>query len=134
MDSHSSHVHTQNRDGEKFDIHAPETAERALPIPETYNENRLVILPRDPLWFFAYWDLNGEKFETVRREHGADVFERSKPVLRVYQADGPGHDSQGDPHFDVPVQLNTRRWYVQVGASGVSYYVELGLLLSDGRF
>jgi len=102
-------------------------------LPDSYGDNRLVILPRDPYWFFAYWEVTPERAGALRAEYGPELWDSATLVLRVYDstasADGSG------PYFDVDIPDRwARQWYVQVPASGRAYVVDLGLRLPDGRF
>ena len=37
-------------------------------IPERYNDTRIVLLLRDPLWAYTYWDLNESKVLELKSE------------------------------------------------------------------
>src|SRR5262249_8635302 len=107
----------------------------AAPLPETYGDNRLVILPRDPLWFFAYWDATTDKIFALRDHVGHDMWQKGQAVLRVYDVTGVSSDpSQAHGFFDVDVSFDARRWYIHVPETGRSYVVELGFRFPDGRF
>jgi len=49
-------------------------------LPESYNETKVRLLLRDPLWAFAYWDLKRSDIETI------EGLPESTLALRVYQA------------------------------------------------
>ncbi|OGR42276.1 MAG: hypothetical protein A2X35_00805 [Elusimicrobia bacterium GWA2_61_42] len=90
------------------------------------------LLPRDPNWMFLYWEITPSVKAGLAREHGADIFEKSRPVARVYDASLPEGD---DPkYFDTPIMLEAGNWYVHVQEGGRAYCCELGLLPPDGGF
>src|SRR3989339_1670093 len=103
--------------------------EQVLALPESYGKTEAALLPRDPNWMFIYWDITEDTKNYIRGAHGADVFVKSKSVVRVYNVAMPG-----EKYFDLPVMLDARSWYIAVPESGKSYYCELGLILPDGRF
>jgi uncharacterized protein len=68
---------SQNVEAAKFELEAPipthtmedlATADEGLgEIPGGYAESRIVLLPRDPQWAFAYWDITAEHKHELRR-------------------------------------------------------------------
>jgi len=47
-------------------------------LPDGYGESRIVLIPRDPQWAYAYWDVPNEHKEELRRQGG------QKLALRFY--------------------------------------------------
>lgn len=108
----------------------PDTGHGAL--PREYGETMAALLPRDPNWMFVYWEITPASRAGVARAHGADVFEKSRQVLRVHDAGAaPGG---GPAYFDVPVMLEEGSWYVHVQEAGRAYCCELGLVSPSGDF
>ncbi len=101
------------------------------PLPDWYGDNRLVILPRDPLCFFAYWEITHERAEKVRQQFGLDVWDRAALVLRVYDV---SESDSSTVFFDSEINKQARQWYVRVTQPGRTYVVDLGLRLPDGTF
>lgn len=135
MDHPSSPSNLSDPQKGKFAIDAEFSCDGAGALPENYGDNRLVILPRDPFWFFAYWEYTTERADAARREFGADVWEKAALVLRVYDVTGSSADGvETAPFFDIDIQKQARSWYVKVEKSGRDYIADLGLRLPDGRF
>src|SRR6185437_8168250 len=137
MEPSSAHFQpVKNAEKEKFSVDQAELSlENGGPLPEGYGDNRLVILPRDPLWFFAYWEITEGRIEQIRQEHGRDIWKTSALVLRVYDISGFQQDGlAAAPFFDIEIPPESRQWYVNVPQAGHTYRVEIGLRLSDGRF
>ncbi|MBU2574886.1 MAG: DUF4912 domain-containing protein [Elusimicrobia bacterium] len=103
-------------------------------LPENYGETEAALLPRDPNWMFTYWEITDNSRARLRKEHGQDVFEKSKPVIRVYDMAGVTDPKQSPHYFDVPITLDARNWYINVQEPGGSHCCEIGLILPDGRF
>src|SRR5439155_4888755 len=120
----------------KFELGAAEfSVDAGAPLPEGYGDNRLVIMSRDPFWFFAYWEITHERAEQVRTAHGRDSWDRAALILRVYDlGESTSTPIDAATFFDVEVNKSTRQWYVQVPVSGHVYVADLGLRWPDGKF
>ena len=79
-------------------------------LPASYGTERLALLPRDPWWAFAYWEID------ERRLKGNPLGE-----LRLY------FEETGELALSVPCDLGARRFYVKAPHAGRRYYAELGL-------
>ena len=93
----------------------------SLSLPDTYNETTAVLLLRDPLWAFAYWDIKRSDLEMLR-----DGASESRLFLRVFATAG---DDSSPEHrgkfFDIPLKLEDRSWYINLPATGSKYFVQL---------
>jgi uncharacterized protein len=108
---------------------APATGQFGPDLPRDYGVTRLVILPRDPQWVHAYWEVAPHTWEEAEREFGGRVRTLGRPVLRFQSL------READTRvFDVGVNLDARHWYVSCPVRGGWWKAELGLLLPDGRF
>ncbi len=99
-------------------------------LPESYGNTEAALLPRDPNWMFIYWEITDNSKANIAKEHGHDVFEKARHVLRVY--DVTTADSK--KYFDIPIMIDARNWYINVQDGGRAYCCEIGLVLPDGRF
>src|SRR5581483_5745739 len=107
-----------------------ETAE----LPRAYNRDRIVLLPRDPWWAFAYWEITPTTRVRALRALGSDA-EGAREVLRVY--DVTFLTFTGDNawlSFDVELTPGADRWYLNLGRPAASFCVEIGLRTPGGRF
>ncbi|MBI4396786.1 MAG: DUF4912 domain-containing protein [Elusimicrobia bacterium] len=95
-----------------------------------YGVTRLVLMPRDPHWMHAYWEVAPYTWDEVEQNFGREVRASGRPVLRCHSL------LNGDKRsfFDIGVQLEARNWYVFSSIRGGTWQVELGLVLPDGRF
>jgi uncharacterized protein len=101
--------------------------EKHWELPGGYDDNKIVLMVRDPYWLFAYWEVNGKRRGEIAREIGAEVFGRCRELLRVY-------DTGSWQSFDVPLEGGARSWYIKVPEPNRSYCVDIGFLTPDGRF
>ena len=108
----------------------PDADHQAL--PQEYGETMAALMPRDPNWMFVYWEITPETKARITREHGPDVFKKSRQVLRVYQA--PPSEAYGRKYFDVPVRFDAGNWYIHTQDASRTYCCELGLVMPSGGY
>jgi hypothetical protein len=135
--SGSSISHSQDQEAQKFviDGHDGEVIlATTKPLPDNYGDNRLVVMARDPLWFFAYWEATADRFDVLRNEVGGDAWQRGQCVLRAFDVTDTGGELAHAPSFDVPVAYDSRSAYVKVPQPGRSWIIELGFRFPDGSF
>jgi len=94
--------------------------------PAGYDDNRIVLMVRDPHWLYAYWEVSARRREEIKQQLGESVFSRARIFLRVY-------DAASSKHHDIEVG-GARNWYVRVPAPNRTYFAEIGFLTEDGRF
>ena len=111
---------------------APEThpTEPVPELPPRYNEDRLVLLVRDPWWAYAWWEVMDATFGKAR-----EVAPTGKFILRLYNVtqihwDGTNHHTS----FDIEVQDTASSWFLDLAKPGDSFCAELGLLDESGHF
>jgi len=103
-------------------------------LPHEYGVDRIMLVPRDPWWLYAYWEITPTKREAALAALGEEA-DHARPVLRVF--DVSFVDPQGSNaslSLDVEVPRNADSWYVNVGRPGASFCVEIGLRTASGRF
>ncbi len=98
-------------------------------LPGGYGESRIVLLPRDPQWAYAYWDIPNEHKQQLRSQGG------SRLALRFYDVTDVNIDSQS-PHSLQQYECGevAREWYLPVPVSDREYTVEIGYVCDDGRW
>ncbi|MBN2564740.1 MAG: DUF4912 domain-containing protein, partial [Candidatus Eisenbacteria bacterium] len=101
--------------------------------PETYGENVIALMVRDPYWLFTYWEFSPDLESDLISRIGEDALRTSRLVLRVYDVTG-GDIESGVAHHDIDVAPSARDWYVNVMHVGCDYCVDIGLVLLDGSF
>lgn len=98
-------------------------------LPDGYGESRIVLLPRDPQWAYAYWDVpNGHK-EELRRQGGQQL------ALRIYDI------TDIDLNYQAPHSVQeylcdemAREWYLPIPVSDRDYVADIGYRCADGRW
>ncbi|HHX87198.1 MAG TPA: DUF4912 domain-containing protein [Firmicutes bacterium] len=102
-------------------------------LPEYYEEDRLVLLPRDPYSLFAYWEISVSTREHIRESWGEDIWRSSFPVLRICKH---RWSRQGtiDNVTDINLKHGANNWYVHVNSPDHFYHAELGWRRPEGTF
>ncbi len=94
------------------------------PIPERYDDTKIVLMIKDPDWAFVYWDLKSSALSFVkdRLAHG-EVF-----VLRIYEFENISDRDNCEYgfYFDIPIQITDFSWYVNLPNRGSYYRAEIG--------
>ena len=98
-------------------------------LPSGYGDSRIVLLPRDPQWAYAYWDIPIEHKNELRHHGGQQL------ALRIYDVTEINLDYQS-PHSiqEYPIDEMAREWYVPIPVSDRSYAIDIGYRCGDGRW
>ncbi|ACB53069.1 hypothetical protein cce_3721 [Crocosphaera subtropica ATCC 51142] len=91
--------------------------------------NRIVLLPRDPQWAYAYWTISQEAKDTLKAQGGQQL------ALRIYDV------SDIDLNYQSPHSVQeylcddfTQEWYIPIPLSDRDYVVDIGYRSVDGRW
>ncbi len=98
-------------------------------LPSGYGESRIVLMPRDPQWAYAYWDIPNDHKEELRRQGGQQL------ALRIYDVTDVDINYQS-PHSvqEYPCDELAREWYLPMPVSDRDYTVDVGYRCADGRW
>lgn len=98
-------------------------------LPVTYGDNRIVLLPRDPRWTYAYWEVS-EQHKAILRSQGGQQL-----ALRLYDVTDINFECQL-PHRMMEFLCDelAKDWYLPIPESDRSYLVEIGYRCSDDRW
>jgi hypothetical protein len=98
-------------------------------LPDGYGESRIVLMPRDPQWVYAYWDIPNEHRAELRSQGGQQL------ALRIYDVSDIDITHQA-PHSvqEFSCDEMAREWYLPIPVSDRDYAVEIGYRTFDGRW
>lgn len=98
-------------------------------LPAGYDDSRIVVMPRDPEWAYAYWDITNEHKEKLRQQGGQQI------ALRIYDTTDINLDYQS-PHSlqEYPCDELARDWYLRIPVSDRDYIIDIGYRCGDGRW
>jgi hypothetical protein len=88
-------------------------------LPESYGENRLVLLVQEPVVLFAYWELSDAHWRSIR-EYG------NGPYLRLLET-----GSEPAPQHEILLPSPVGGWYFRGLTPGGSYRVQIGYYSPD---
>lgn len=103
-------------------------------LPSYYDQDKIILQVRDPRWLHAYWELRNQTIEGLKSKLGDD-FHRAKKILRVYDVTNIVFNGfNANSFFDIQYNDFANSWYIDTAGPGRSWCVDLGLMLTDGRF
>lgn len=98
-------------------------------LPDGYGESRIMLMPRDPQWAYAYWDVPNSHKEELRRQGGQQL------ALRIYDVTDIDLNHQA-PHSvqEYLCDEMAREWYLPIPVSDREYIADIGYRCADGRW
>jgi len=113
----------------KFEPSLADVDQELPPLPNGYGQSQIFLLPRDPNWAYAYWDIPNDHKEHLRRQGGKHL------LLRVYDVTSIDIDTQ-PPLSTQEYECDemAREWHIPIAMSDRDYIAELGYLTVDGRW
>ncbi len=104
------------------------------PLPEAYGDDRLVLMPIDPYWVHAYWEMRPQSLPQPLSGTDQESGE-ARGILRVYDVTFIDFDgTNAHSSFDIEITPRARNWYINLWNPGKTLCAELGLLHRDGTF
>ena len=95
--------------------------------PESYGQDRVRLLVKDPDWLFSHWDVSPEALAAVKETIGERAMSLARLTLRIADPVNGGMS-------DILLPPGARSWYVRTDRKPRSYKAELGLTLASGEF
>lgn len=109
-----------------------ELEERRLQVD--YQEDMIVLMARDPHWAYCFWDVCRQTLDRLKSEYPNEL-NAARWILRSYDVSYIDFNgSNAHRFFDTPIGLGVKNWYLNFGSPGTSWCIDLGFILSDGRF
>jgi len=109
---------------------------RSYSLPSRYNDNRIVMVPRDPWWVHTYWDISERKINEVVSDIPASEREGLTWILRMYDVTGIRDFNGGNfnSYYDVDINFDANNWYVNVNVPEKDWCAEIGLRTKKNNF
>lgn len=103
-------------------------------IENRYEDNKVVLMARDPHWCYVYWDISDAFFKS-KTEETSRSGEKFSLIIRLYDITNVVFDGQNSHRFlDINVSGEASNWYVNVWAAGRTYLADLGYKTESGKF
>lgn len=121
----------ERNEGHKFEIgsapvEVPQSVAPAFEelgeLPESYFEDTLYLVARDPRWLFSYWDFNWGKYAPTAFRGGVKQF-----FLKVTTVAGQDAGL-------VEINPEARNWYIPVTDADTAYTAEIGFFTPAGAW
>lgn len=109
------------------DMHLLNSSENPEELPLGYDESRIMIMPRDPHWLYAYWEISGNTRADFIKEFGSEIWEKSEPVIKITNL-------SKNTHFYIRINDYANNWYINVPDSNCVYSAELGRNIHERFF
>jgi len=96
---------------------------------EATDEDRLILMVRDPYWLQAYWELTRESINSAKVAFG-NYWNAAVPTLRVVSFSDMGATNTGRTiERDITIHGGVNNWYVDVQDPPKQFQVEIGYKL-----
>jgi hypothetical protein len=102
----------------------------ANPSGKTIENDRLVVMVRDPYWLHAYWEIAPRSVQRAQSALGQH-WHTTAPVLRVFRV---ANDGTAALYREIAIHGGVNHWYVDVQNPPQQYRMEIGYLASSGQF
>lgn len=101
-------------------------------LPTTYGDTKIALLPRDPWWCFAYWEVGDKTMQEIRAIYG----DNPRYVLRIYDITNVENfdGKNANKYFDISINIDAKNWYINLPETNRSWCVDLGIVTPDGKF
>jgi len=101
-------------------------------LPKTYNRDKLVALPVNPLWIHVYWDFSEQTAELLNslKDQGKAIY------LRIYDVtyiEFNGENAHQIWEYEISSD-GERKYYANVNNPNASYLTEIGYINDKGEF
>jgi hypothetical protein len=125
---------TKDNLSSKLNKHEKDISCNTFGLPKTYNDTKIVVLPRDPIWIYAYWEISTHVIKDFPNKYG-EPFNTLSLVLRTYDISYINFDGfNANKYFDIKVHSDALSWYINLGEYNRSWCVDLGYFLREGEF
>ncbi len=129
----TEHINPEPRfDLGKMPEHPP--VKKYSELPDSYGDNRLVILPINPHYAMAYWEFTEEFINAKITENGVDQSQIDW-VLRLYRLlDFHDKNAPANELKDYILYGMTKKYYLDIPAPGFKYFLDFGMKDQKGNF
>jgi len=93
-------------------------------------EDRLVVMVRDPYWLHAFWELSQRSVDRAQAAMGQH-WHTSRPVLRLLRIEEAGISSL---ERDIIIHGGVSNWYIDVQNPPCDFRLEIGYLAENDSF
>ena len=108
--------------------------DRKFFIPSGYDDNKIVLMVRDPWTLYCYWEVNRDVEASVHEKISKRKLTPAKSILRVYDVTEDKGDLNSQVAFDFELRDWASIWYVHTGNHGRKWMADIGIMTTTGEF
>ncbi|AKL98339.1 DUF4912 domain-containing protein [Endomicrobium proavitum] len=106
---------------------------RDFALPSGYNDTKIVVLPKDPVCIFVYWEISSQTSLKFAEKYGAN-FDADSLAVRIYDITGVRFNgNNANKYFDVKVRAQDQSRYINLGEFNRVWCVDLCYVLKNGE-
>lgn len=97
-------------------------------IPDGYQENKIVLMVRDPNCLFVYWEITDYRRDLISRHLKSD-WEKLTPIIRLFDVTDREFDGYNANYYlDIKIHPMANNWYLHDISPNRSYVADYGVL------
>lgn len=105
-----------------------------LQIPEKYGETMITLMVVGPRKLYVYWEIMEKEVSALKDLLGNNMLD-ARYTLRIYDiSDIIFNGSNARYYFDIDVDKDAGKWYIDLWTTDNSYCVELGIKTNNRNF
>jgi len=103
-------------------------------LPDNYGDNRFVLMVRDPLCLFGYWEIQQGKIDNFLNSLYTLAYD-ARFTLRLYDITNLIFDGKNaNSYMDIEITGGAQSWYIHVNEPDKNFCADLGFFTSDGIY
>ena len=103
-------------------------------IPSNYNDNKIVLMVRDPWIVFSYWEIKNDVEENAKENIRKAGLTSLRSILRLYDVTEGEGDLDSKVVSDFELKDWASNWYIHTEKDGRKWMVDIGILCMSGEF
>jgi hypothetical protein len=103
-------------------------------IPSAYNDNKAVLMVRDPWTMFSYWEIRDDVERNTREKIRQAGLTPQKSILRLYDVTEGDSDLHSKVMSDFELRDWAQSWYLHTEDDGKKWMIDIGIICEGGEF
>ncbi|MGM0508127.1 MAG: DUF4912 domain-containing protein [Fusobacteriota bacterium] len=102
------------------------------PLPDGYGDNKIVLMPKNAQWLYAYWEIDENKVGEIRKNETGNL----NPAIRIYDVtlkDFDGNNANNYRDIEIP-DMGINDWFIGDLNPKATYVADIGYKKEDGSF
>jgi hypothetical protein len=103
-------------------------------IPSSYNDNKIVLMVKDPWTIYSYWEISRENKDSTLESIQKEGLVASKIILRLYDLT----EAEKGFRYKAIHDFEAEKWaddrYINTSGEEKNWIAEFGILCTSGKF